>query len=161
MSSSATQRPPRVARVSVPKDLATTVYRRDGCRCHYCGRRVVASVVIELVGRLCPDEFPFPPGHHMPKDRTHPAAERVYPNVDHVQALVSGGAALELANLVTACTPCNEEKGDRLGWERVELERDGWDGLSGACRELLVLAATPLTSTHRAWLRAFETPERF
>jgi hypothetical protein len=112
--------------------------------------------VIELVGRLCPVEFPFPPGHHMPKGRAHPAAERVYPNVDHVMALAIGGSAVEMANLVTACTPCNEEKGDRLGWERVELERDDWDGLSSNFGALLAIAAIPPTSTHRAWSRAFE-----
>src|SRR5262249_15636633 len=114
------------------------------------------SIVIELIGRLCPEEFPFPPGHHMPRGLTHPAAERVYPNVDHVQALAVGGAALDLGNLIAACTPCNEEKGDRLGWERVELERDDWDGLSSKCRPLLELAGGAMTTTQRAWIRAFE-----
>jgi HNH endonuclease len=150
----ATERPPRLPRVTVPPKLKAEAFRRDGWRCHYCGRRVVVAGAIELIGLLCPEEFPFPPGHHMPKGRTHPAAERVYPNVDHVKATAIGGEALDLSNLITACTPCNETKGDRLGWERVELIRDDWDGLADFYRGLFTLAAVPLTTTHRNWMRA-------
>jgi hypothetical protein len=150
----ATERPLRRPRVTVSPKLKAEAFLRDGWRCHYCGRRVVVAGVIELIGLLCPDEFPFPPGHHMPKGRTHPAAERVYPNVDHVKATAIGGDALDLSNLVTACTPCNETKGDRLGWERVELLRDEWDGLAGLYRGLFTLANARMTSTHRDWMRA-------
>jgi hypothetical protein len=90
----------------------------------------------------------------MPRGRTHPAAERVYPNVDHVQAFSVGGTALELANLITACTPCNERKGDRLGWAHVELERDDWNGLIAAYGRLLEIAGGSITPTHRDWMRA-------
>lgn len=52
----------------------------------------------------------------MPAATTHPAANRVYPNVDHVQAWSLGGAWDDLGNLLTACTPCNERKSNNLGW---------------------------------------------
>jgi 5-methylcytosine-specific restriction endonuclease McrA len=152
----AMDRPPRAPRITVPPKLKADVFTRDGWRCHYCGRLLVVAGVIELIGLLCPDEFPFPPGHHMPKGRTHPAAERVYPNVDHVHATSIGGQALDISNLITACTPCNETKGDRLGWKRVELLRDDWDGAVGLYRGLFTLAAAPLTSTHRNWMKALD-----
>jgi HNH endonuclease len=69
-------------------------------------------------------------------------------------ATAIGGEALDLSNLITACTPCNETKGDRLGWERVELIRDDWDGLADLYRGLFTLAAVPLTTTHGNWMSA-------
>jgi HNH endonuclease len=149
----AIHRPPRQPRTSVLRKLMATIFQRDGWRCHYCGRRLIASGVIELVGSLFPNEFPFPPGHNMPKSKTHPAAERVCPNVDHVQASALGGSALDLMNLITACTPCNEAKGDRLGWRRVELQCDDWDGLVGSYRALFTLAGSPTTEFHREWMK--------
>jgi 5-methylcytosine-specific restriction endonuclease McrA len=149
----AAERPPRRTRTGVPRKLMATVFERDGWRCHYCGRRVVASGVIELIGTLCPVEFPFPPGHPMPRGRTHPAAERVYPNVDHVEASALGGSALDPTNLITACTPCNEAKSDRLGWQRIDLRFDRWDGLVGSYRALFSLAGSA-SQFHREWMEA-------
>jgi HNH endonuclease len=79
---------------------------------------------------------------------------RVYPNADHVEARSLGGSALDIENLITACTPCNETKGDRLGWERVEHLRDGWDGAVGLYRSLFTLASATLTPTHSKWMKA-------
>ena len=139
-------------RPTSPKRSQAAVLVRDGWLCHYCGRRLIASGVIALIGKLCPEEFPFPPGHHMPTDKTHPAAIRVYPNVDHIHAGSLGGDWSDDANLVAACTPCNERKSNRLGWTTLVPERDGWNGLVEYYR-CLAESTPPITSTDRAWLR--------
>jgi HNH endonuclease len=128
------------------------VYEADGWRCRYCGRLLVVPGVIELIGVLCPDEFPFP-SHAMPRATTHPAAERAYPNVDHVHATSVGGTADEI-NLVTACTICNEKKGNRGGWQLLRPTPGDWDGLKSAYRELGTLAGGPRSKFHQPWLRA-------
>ncbi len=116
-------------RMSVPQGLRAKVYQRDRWICQYCGRRVIAPGIIEIIGNLCPIAFSFP-SHNMPAGRTHPAAVRVYPNVDHVHAGSLGGAWRSEDNLVTACTRCNELKRDRLGWSPVAQSGEGWDGLT-------------------------------
>jgi hypothetical protein len=151
----ANERPPRLeGRPSVRPPQLAAILRRDGWRCHYCGRRLVVAGVIELIGVLCPDEFPFPPGHHMPVARTHPAAIRVYPNVDHVHAGSLGGDWHDPANLIAACTPCNERKSDRLGWISAPPELDDWDGLAGRYQALAELTGEPMRRYHVDWLRA-------
>ena len=87
--------------------------------------------VIEAIGTLCPKEFYFPPGHHMPPG-THLAAIRVYPNTDHINA----GAGNDLSNLTAACTPCNETKNNYAGWMPTERTDYDWDGLVSAYRPL-------------------------
>jgi 5-methylcytosine-specific restriction endonuclease McrA len=150
----AAARPERVPRPRVKPQQLADVLRRDAWRCHYCARRLVASPVIEIIGTLCPDEFPFPPGHHMPVARTHPAAIRVYPNVDHVHAGSLGGNWHAEDNLIAACTPCNEAKSDRLGWTTLEHERDeDWHGLTELYRRL-TQRLPEVRTYHRDWLRA-------
>jgi hypothetical protein len=143
----------RTARPPTSPALLAPILRRDGWRCRYCGRRLVLSGVIALIARLCPSDFPFPPGHHMPADRTHPAAIRVYPNVDHVHAGSVGGDWRATENLVTACTPCNEAKSNRLGWEPEAFGSDNWDGLVQFYRAL-VERTGDRSSYHRQWMKA-------
>ena len=135
-----------------PAELAA-VLMRDGWRCRYCGRRLVVPGVIELVGALCPEQFPFPAGHHMPAGRTHPAAIRMYPNVDHVEAGSVGGRWADDTNLVAACTPCNELKSDKGGWKVETPVIDEWDGLVGCYRALVSKAGT-MRPYHQNWMRA-------
>ena len=116
------------SRPSTNPSLLAPILRRDGWRCQYCGRKLVVSGVIVLVATLCPEQFLFPPGHHMPVIGTHPAAVRVYPNVDHLLAGSSGGDWRDQANLVAACTPCNERKSDKLGWVTLSHKDDRWKG---------------------------------
>ena len=74
----------------VRRDRRLAVFARDGYRCHYCGKAVVLKEVWE---RQC---------------------DRDAATVDHVIAHAKGGGN-GLANLVTACYPCNHAKGSR-GW---------------------------------------------
>lgn len=140
-------------RPGLSQTLQVEILRRDCWLCRYCGRKLVAGGVLALIGKLCPGEFPFPPGHHMPTDRTHPAAIRVYPNVDHVRAGSSGGAWSDPDNLVAACTPCNERKSNRQGWIVRPPIREDWTGLTEFYRALAGLAGS-ISATDRSWLRA-------
>jgi 5-methylcytosine-specific restriction endonuclease McrA len=132
----------------ITKQRADTL-QRNGWRCQYCGRHLVVAGAIEAIGTLCPKEFFFPPGHHMPPG-THPAAIRVYPNVDHIVA----GEGNHPANLTAACTPCNELKNNFAGWRPTKYPADDWDGLVNVFRPLTNLVGISLTSTQRDWMRA-------
>ena len=65
----------------------------------------------------------------MPNKSTEPGVARVYPNVDHIQAVSRGGARLESHNHVTACTKRKEHKDNRSGWTPGPNEKDEWNGL--------------------------------
>ncbi|MBV8081940.1 MAG: HNH endonuclease [Candidatus Eremiobacteraeota bacterium] len=92
----------------------------------------------------------------MPVGRTHPAAIRVYPAVDHVHPVSLGGAWADPQNLVSACVPCNELKSDKLGWARGTFSNDGWNGLVEYYRALAERRA-PIRRYHLDWLRALGT----
>jgi hypothetical protein len=140
-------------RPSLSKAQLAFVLKRDGWRCQYCGRLLVAGGVLELIGLLCPEQFPFPPGHHMPANRTQPAANRVYPNVDHIHAGSRGGSWTDRSNLITACTPCNERKGNNAGLPRAAQESDNWCGLVD-CYRGLALRFEPIRRYHLEWFKA-------
>lgn len=142
------------ARPASSRRVLARLYRRDGWRCRYCGRRVVVPGIIEIMGSLFPREFPFSPGHNMPTSGTHPAAVRMYPNVDHVQPGSQGGSWTANDNLVTACTICNQKKGNHTGWTYNALSTDDWDGLSSYYRPLIERIAT--RRYHADWLNALE-----
>jgi HNH endonuclease len=131
---------------------AVRVFEADGWRCRYCEYLLVVPGVIELIGVLCAREFPFK-NHHMAKATTHPAAEGVYPNVDHFRAVSIGGTG-EGSNLVTACTLCNERKGNRAGWPLLPRRAGDWTGLTERYRGVLALADVPPRQFHRDWLAA-------
>jgi len=153
-SVTATDRPSHAPRPPTSPSILAPVLKRDKWRCRYCQRKLVAAGVIELIGSLCPEQFPFPPGHHMPVDRTHPAALRVYPSVDHVHAGSLGGDWHDQNNLVAACTPCNELKSDTLGWGATPIsEGDEWKGLTEYYRSLTERASS-VRPYHVRWMEA-------
>jgi 5-methylcytosine-specific restriction endonuclease McrA len=140
-------------RVSAAQMFA--VHERYGWRCQYCGRRVVIAGVIELVGRLC-REVRWWPNDNMPKPLTHPAAERLYPNADHIKARAVGGHATADDNLICSCTTCNERKGSRGGWQPI-VPSEPWDGCVPLFAPLYDLASAQqatLTEAVVDWLDA-------
>ena len=131
------------------------VHQRYGWRCQYCGRRVVIASVIELVDRLCPD-VRWWPNDNMPKALTHPAAVRLYPNVDHIKARSVGGHATDVDNLICSCTTCNERKGTRDGWQPI-VTSEPWNGCVPLFAPLYDLAraeGATLTKAIVGWLDA-------
>ena len=158
---------PTVERVLTQNDKATTkrpsvtaktlcsVLKRDNWQCRYCARKLVAAPLIEVIGALCPNEFPFPKGHHMPADRTHPAAVRIYPAVDHVHAGSVGGDWKDEVNLVAACVPCNERKSNYSGWVPQAVVAGSWNGLTDLYRPLLGRLGA-IRPYHRTWINALE-----
>jgi 5-methylcytosine-specific restriction endonuclease McrA len=130
------------------------VYERDGWRCQYCGRRVVIAGVLQLLDRLCP-EVRWCLNDNMAKAFTHPAAERLTPNIDHIEALAVGGPAKADDNLVCSCTTCNERKGSREGWQLITTEP--WDGcvpLFAPLYDMALAERATLTKAIVDWLVA-------
>lgn len=129
---------------AIGRERAVAVFRRDHWACCYCGRLLVHANVLEHVARLVGDVFPWV-SHHMPKAGTHPAIERLYPNVEHVLPLARGGDNSD-ENVRACCTPCNEWKGDCTPEEASLTPQPvgaGWDGLE----PLLVPLRAHLTHT--------------
>jgi hypothetical protein len=136
-------------RPKMPPTSLVSVLRRDEWQCNYCGRRLVLAPLIAAIGALYPDEFPFP-SHAMPARTTHPAAIRVYPNVDHVTAGRFSGDWTNDGNLVAACTPCNTLKSDRSGWPGLSFTRQSWDGLT-RYYEMILKRLPTVTASQIAW----------
>ena len=128
------------------------VYDRDGWRCRYCGRKVVVAGVLEILTSLSPGFKGLLLGHHLRTGETVPGIRRVYPAVDHVEAVSRGGAKLESHNHVTACTPCNELKGNRSGWIPGAIHKDEWDGLVSLYRPLAKRLEN-VRQYHNDWFR--------
>jgi 5-methylcytosine-specific restriction endonuclease McrA len=81
-------------RQTIPNDLRFYILRRDGFRCRYCG----ATPVKDGDGQ--------------------PATRELF--VDHVISVEDGGDLTNEANLITACSPCNQGKG-RLSLDPAEI----------------------------------------
>jgi 5-methylcytosine-specific restriction endonuclease McrA len=120
------QAPPRLVRIET--------FRRDGFHCRYCGRRVMLVPMLQLVGLLYPDLFPFTPNWR--GGGTHPAVILCSGVVDHVEPGAWSGAWQAESNLVTACNPCNAAKSDLPlselpDWTLQPPTIDSeWDGLT-------------------------------
>lgn len=71
------------------KEIRRAVLKRDGMRCHYCGRAL-----------------------HVHKNR-YSGAPHSYATVDHIIPKSRGGE-YETWNLVAACYACNQERGNML-----------------------------------------------
>lgn len=86
--------------------------------------------------------------------------------MDHVQPIAHGGENDTCSNLVTACWPCNAQKGeftlDRLGWKLLPVTSDDWDGLVNAYQKLWEQGCSKATPAdvryHQAWIKAFFPP---
>lgn len=136
------------------------IFRRDGFHCRYCDARVVPVPVLRAASLVWPDQIPFNPNWRA--DVTHPIYVSRSATVDHVNPHAHGGDDSSLANLVTACWPCNIQKGefplDRLGWSLLTENRDDWDGLISAYPTLWtfgrVRAGSADNTFHTRWLKA-------
>lgn len=151
--------PPREIprRPNLSRSVSARIYVRDRFHCRYCGRRVIPTVIMELLGGLYPESFPFHPGWK--GGLTHPAILSRSPVVDHVEPGSGGGAWSDEANLVTACWPCNAAKAnlslDQIGWSVRQIPATDWDGLTSSYSALWRAAGEPKPALHQAWLNAF------
>jgi 5-methylcytosine-specific restriction endonuclease McrA len=146
--------------ITKPGGLTRTVqgriFRRDRFHCRYCGARVIPIPIMELLGAVFAERFPYHP--NWKGGETHPAVLSRTAVIDHVTPAAWGGSADD-DNLVTACWPCNARKGDlslaRLGWERLPVDvDDGWDGLTRFYRDLWQEAGRPNPKLHHDWASA-------
>lgn len=150
--------PPQVLprRRSLSRAQMVRIFRRDSFLCRYCGGKTVITSVMELLGGIYPELFPFQ-SSAWKAGVTHPAVVTRSPAVDHVVPAAHGGTDDD-ANLVTACTPCNSIKSDftldQLGWELLSVTEDPWDGLSTYYRALWKMAGQPKPNYHGAWMTA-------
>ena len=142
-------------RKPLSRELMVLVFRRDSFCCKYCRGKTILTPVMELLGGLYPELFPFQSAGWK-AGITHPAIISRSPAVDHVLPAAWGGSN-DLENLVTACTPCNSIKSDmsleQIGWEVVEVAHPGWDGLSRYYESLWKAAGRSKPEYHSAWLR--------
>lgn len=143
-------------RPAVPRALQAQVLRRDRFQCRYCGAKLIPAPIMELLGELYAEDFPFHP--NWKGGQTHPAFLSRSPIVDHVVPGSTGGAWLDPDNMVTACWPCNARKADftlqQLDWELRQPQDEEWDGLTGYYSALWDIAGWPKPEYHRAWMSA-------
>ena len=150
--------PPREfpARRRLARQQMVRIFARDHFICRYCGGQTIITPVMELLGGLYPNSFPFQ-SSGWKAGVTHPAVVSRSPAVDHVLPVVYGGTDDD-ENLVTACTPCNSIKADFtlevLGWEVQQVTDSDWDGLTRYYRQLWEVAGRPKPEYHAAWMAA-------
>jgi hypothetical protein len=166
---------PAVPRRSTPsKRVRLRTFSRDGFYCRYCDRKVIFSPVLQLLGILAPELFPY--NANWRGDSTHPAAILCSAVVDHVEPGAWSGKWDVEPNLVTACNPCNAAKSDLPlsalpGWQLKAIRVDeSWDGLTRFYPGLYAIVEPRLMSMglargwdetgvererrfHEAWLR--------
>ena len=117
------------------------IYERDHYQCRYCGRRLVLSDVLALLGRIDPVRFLW--HRNWKTGSIHPTFPVTIPTVDHKVPVVLGGTDDD-DNLVTACWPCNQRKGDLpLTSPLVEPVDANWCGLTDRYRALWNKAGAP------------------
>jgi hypothetical protein len=143
------------ARRTPPRAARAQVFVRDRFICRYCGGKTIFEPVMALLGFVYPQLFPYHPNWR--GGVTHPAVISRSAVVDHVEPGSSGGAWLDLDNLVTACNPCNSIKSDlsleQLGWTLQPIKRTSWDGLVGLYPSLWAASGRPAANFHLAWMR--------
>lgn len=79
-------------RPAVPRALQAQVLRRDRFQCRYCGAKLIPAPIMELLGELYAEDFPFHP--NWKGGQTHPAFLSRSPIIDHVIPGSTGGAWL-------------------------------------------------------------------
>jgi HNH endonuclease len=142
-------------RPGLGRDMQGLIYRRDRFTCRYCGGRLIPTPIMELIGGLYPDLFPYHP--NWKGGETHPAILSRSPVIDHVTPGSTGGDWFDRENLVTACWPCNGRKADftldQLGWRLLPIDKEStWDGLTMRYPDLWQIAGEPKPSYHRGWI---------
>ena len=143
-------------RPGLSRTLQAEIYRRDRFCCRYCGGELIPAPIMELLGDLYPDSFPFHP--NWKGGQTHPAVLSRSPVVDHVAPGGRGADWLSRENLVTACWPCNGRKADftleQLEWALRPIPDTTWDGLTHYYAALWRAAGKPKPTYHVSWLLA-------
>jgi len=81
----------------VPRALQAQVLRRDRFQCRYCGAKLIPAPIMQLLGELYAEDFPFHP--NWKGGQTHPAFLSRSPIIDHVIPGSTGGAWLDPENL--------------------------------------------------------------
>lgn len=124
-------RPERRHRKSIPSATVVSVLRRDGFQCRYCEAEVVPPPVLRAASSVWSEEIPY--NRNGRADAVHPIYVMRSASIDHVNPHAHAGGDEPTSNLVTACWPCNAQKGeftlDRLGWEPMKPPSSGgWDG---------------------------------
>ena len=97
----------------VSHETRLLVFERDAWKCHYCG-----CTVLLLAGRY----------------------KNLRATVDHIVPKAKGGSN-RAENLITACEPCNQAKGDGP-WPGVNITK--WRETIRADREALAARMRPL-----------------
>jgi hypothetical protein len=149
--------PPIAPRPALSRLLQGQIFRRDRFHCRYCGGRVIPTPIMELIGGLYPDCFPY--HRNWKGGQTHPAVIARSAVIDHLIPGSLGGPWTDPDNLLAACWPCNCRKSDlsmeQLGWKLRGIdESDDWDGLTRYYRRLWEAAGRPKPSVHTAWMRS-------
>jgi 5-methylcytosine-specific restriction endonuclease McrA len=159
--------PQFVKRTTISPAKCAEVFRRDHWTCQYCGGPVVPSAILNAASLVWHEVIPYNPNWR--SDATHPIFVSRSACVDHIEPHAHGGSTADLNNLVTACWPCNAQKGeftlDRLGWSSppaTPRSNADWDGLVGMYPSLWEAASTTATDAqkkyHRTWLAALTSP---
>lgn len=150
--------PPRAfpPRRGLTREQMVRIFKRDAFTCRYCRGKTIMTPIMEILGTIYPESFPFQSAGWK-AGVTHPAVISRSPAVDHVAPVVLGGTNDD-ANLVTACTPCNTIKSDftleMLGWELQPIATSDWDGLTRYYPRLWRIAGEPKAEYHLKWMRA-------
>lgn len=142
----------------VSKSTTTSILQRDHFTCRYCNGKTIFVPVMELLGVVYPEEFPFL-GAGRRGRLTHEAVIARSAAVDHVLPVAYGGDNSH-NNLVTACNPCNSMKAELrlefLGWELQPTADSNWDGLTRFYVHLWEIAEVTDKAKeryHRSWMR--------
>jgi 5-methylcytosine-specific restriction endonuclease McrA len=109
------------------------VFARDGYRCRFCGSKVIVKEARKVFINALPTVVRWAGTNR----GCHFGLAVLSASIDHVVPFQRGGRSEDLANLVTACNPCQFGRGHCL-LDEVELEDptkyapviDDWDGLT-------------------------------
>lgn len=114
--------------------LEVDVFERDGYRCSYCDRRLIALPVFGVLVWGFHDSPLWPWARDFVN--CHPVVLPRWPAVDHIHPIAKGGHPSDLANLATACWRCNTTKSSHFveelkGWPEPRIARpaERFDGL--------------------------------
>ena len=143
------------AKTRSPGKLAMArVFLGDRFLCVYCGRKTICLEVMKLISLRFPVEFPRQ--RNWRKAECHRAYSDISASLDHVEPVSGGGDWQASANLATACYRCQQQKGNLMGWGRIDVEPSAWRGLTEDYEALWDLMGRP-GGGHAAWISAFST----
>jgi hypothetical protein len=109
--------------------LQELIAGRDGWICHYCGRRLIASIVVSNISLYAsaPDTYY---SRQEWEALDHLKDGWVEATIDHVIPLSKGGDSKDPKNLVLSCRSCNARKRTRNYEEfRALIRGEGGESL--------------------------------